>query len=105
MGIDHREYQPYELNRGKRLETWKYQARKAEEASHTQKLIAKLQMQADKWFQAREEHDARQQNRQLNRLLKTFETLSSMDLPTDQRINVDKLKKDIESKSRRKFPF
>ncbi|CAI2297726.1 hypothetical protein EIC00_21295 [Vibrio parahaemolyticus] len=94
-GLDNKEYQPHELNRGRRLETWKYREQKAADAVHTQKLIIKLQHQADKWFTAKEEQDYRQQNRQLNRLLKTFEELSTSNLSTTQQHQVDNLKSKI----------
>ncbi|PPL15498.1 hypothetical protein UN63_12465 [Oceanisphaera arctica] len=97
VGLDHKEYKPHELNRGKRLETWKYQQQKVGEAQHTMKVIKKLQEQADKWFKAVAEHDSKQQKRQLNRLLKTFDELSSCSLTTEQKEQTDALKLKISS--------
>lgn len=91
-GLNHLEYQPHELNRGRRLETWKYQHQKAEESLHSEKLILKLQKQVDKWFEAEQQHDYKQQNRQLNRLIKTFEELSNQPLTSAQKENVERLK-------------
>ncbi|CAI2299342.1 hypothetical protein [Vibrio parahaemolyticus] len=92
VGLDHREYRPYELNRGKRLETWRYEHRNAEEAKRTQKLIAKLQNQAEKCFKALDEYDLKQQNRQLNRILKTFEEISTCSLSQIQEQQVAALR-------------
>ncbi|WP_438469391.1 hypothetical protein [Vibrio vulnificus] len=97
IGLDHKQYKPYELDRGRRLETWKYREQKAADAVHSSKLVVKLQNQADKWFQAQEEYDYRQQNRQLNRLIKTFEELSTCSLPATQQKQVDYLKEKIDS--------
>ncbi|EPF9727590.1 hypothetical protein ACSWLQ_001876 [Vibrio fluvialis] len=93
VGLDHREYKPHELNRGKRLESWKYQQQKAEDAKHTMRIILKLQTQADKWFKAVEENDIKQQKRQYNRLAKTFEELSSCALSSHQQEQVIDLQK------------
>lgn len=103
IGLDHKEYKPYEQDRGRRLETWKYREQKAAEAKDVQLLIIKLQTQADKWFKAKEENDYRQQNRQFNRLIKTFEELSNAELPNHQKHNILKLKNEIESRSKRKL--
>ncbi|PNH80982.1 hypothetical protein [Vibrio diazotrophicus] len=93
VGLDHKEYKPHELNRGKRLESWKYQQQKAEDAKHTMRIIQKLQTQADKWFKAVEENDIKQQKRQHNRLAKTFEELSSCALSSHQQDQVIDLQK------------
>ena len=95
VGLDHREYKPHELNRGKRLETWKYQQQKAEEAKNTMRIIQKLQTQADKWFKATEDNDIKQQKRQYNRLAKTFEELSSCALSSQQQEQISNLKKHL----------
>ncbi|MFS1459933.1 hypothetical protein BCU40_001580 [Vibrio lentus] len=102
-GLDHKQYKPHELVRGKRLESWKYREQKAAEAQHVLHLIAKLQKQADKWFNAKENDDYRQQNRQINRLITTFEELSHAELPNHQKHNILKLKNEIESRSKRKL--
>lgn len=94
-GLDNKEYQPHELSRGRRLETWKYREQKAADAVHIQKLIVKLQHQAEKWFTAKEEQDYRQQKRQLNRLLKTFEELSTSNLSATQQHQVNNVKSKI----------
>ncbi|MCL1110858.1 hypothetical protein L2719_15080 [Shewanella schlegeliana] len=92
IGIDHREYKPYELERGKRLEMWKYQHQKAQDSLWIQKLITKLQKQADKWFQALDINDDRQQKRQWNRILKSFEELSNCSLSEEQQGQISNLK-------------
>ena len=102
-GVDHKQYKPHELNRGKRLETWKYREQKAADSVHIQKQLIKLQNQADKWFLAKENDDYRQQNRQMNRLIKTFEELSHTELPSHQKHNILKLKNEIEARSKRRF--
>ncbi|MGR5251089.1 hypothetical protein ACPV5S_02670 [Vibrio astriarenae] len=104
-GLDHKQYKPHETNRGERLETWKHREQKAADAENNQQLIAKLQKQADKWFQAKEENDYRQQNRQINRLIKTFEELSSTELPSYQKEQVTKLKCELEAQSKRNLSF
>ncbi|PTP51368.1 hypothetical protein [Vibrio splendidus] len=104
-GLDHRQYKPHEINRGKRLEAWKHREQKAADAENTQLLVAKLQKQADKWFHAKEENDYRQQNRQINRLIKTFEELSCAELPNHQREHVTKLRNELEIQSNRKLLF
>lgn len=103
IGLDHKEYKPHEEDRGRRLETWKYREQRAAEAKDVQLLIIKLQAQADKWFKAKEENDYRQQNRQFNRLIKTFEELSLAELPNHQREQVTKLKGELEARSKRKL--
>ncbi|HHY0422528.1 TPA: hypothetical protein ACVU4V_004229 [Vibrio parahaemolyticus] len=95
VGLDYREYKPHELNRGKRLEAWRYAYRNAEEAEHTQKLMSKLQSQSEKWFKALEEYDLKQKNRQLNRILKTFDDISSCNLSEQQEGQVAALKQKI----------
>ncbi|MFA0088314.1 hypothetical protein [Vibrio sp. 10N.261.51.F12] len=102
-GLDHKEYKPHEKARGRRLEAWKYREQKAAEAKDAQLLIIKLQTQADKWFQAKEENDYRQQNRQINRLIKTFEELSTAELPSHQRKQVTQLRSELEARSKRKL--
>ncbi|WP_394496294.1 hypothetical protein [Shewanella sp. ENK2] len=92
VGIDHREYKSYELDRGKRLEMWKYQQQQAQDSLWIQNLINKLQTQADKWFEALNKDDSRQQIRQHNRLLKTFKELSSCSLSIEQQGKVSDLK-------------
>jgi hypothetical protein len=94
-GLNHLDYKPYELNRGERLETWKYREQKAAEAVHVEKLLIKLQKQTDKWFEAIESQDQRQQNRQLNRLIKSFEALSARALSDKQSQKVENLKAKI----------
>jgi len=103
VGIDYKEYKPYELDRGKRLETWKFRAQKAADVNYAQEQIIKLQRQVDKWFQAREEHDYKQQNRQLNRLLKTFSNLSTLELKGQQKENILQLKHEIEARTGQKI--
>ncbi|RPB35152.1 hypothetical protein CYQ91_20155 [Vibrio diabolicus] len=94
-GLNHLDYKPYELNRGDRLETWKYREQKAAEAVHIEKLLIRLQKQTDKWFEAIESQNHRQQNRQLNRLIKSFEELSATALSDKQSQKIENLKAKI----------
>ncbi|WP_146493505.1 hypothetical protein [Vibrio cyclitrophicus] len=94
-GLSHLDYKPYELNRGERLETWKYREQKAAEAVHIEKLLIKLQKQTDKWFEAIESQNHKQQNRQLNRLIKSFEELSTNALSDKQNQKIENLKHKI----------
>ncbi|MGR5321159.1 hypothetical protein [Vibrio sp. DNB22_19_1] len=102
-GLDHREYQPYELNKGKRLETWKYREHKAAEAIEVEKTISKMQIQADKWLKAFSEKDTKQKKRQRNRLIKTFEELSVMAVTATQKDSIDQLKSALEKHSGCRF--
>ncbi|WP_017222842.1 hypothetical protein [Moritella dasanensis] len=95
FGISHQEYKPHELNRGKRLEMWKYQHQKSQSELDIQKLIIKLQTQADKWFKAAEDNDYKQKNRQHNRMQKTFLELSNSALTAEQKKHVSRLKMNI----------
>lgn len=103
VGLDHKHYKPYELDRGRRLETWKYREQQAAETKHTLLQIAKLQRQADKWFRAKEENNYTQQNRQLKRLLRTFEELSVAQLTVQQQEQINSLKEQIKDRSNRKL--
>ncbi|WP_104035270.1 hypothetical protein [Vibrio jasicida] len=84
IGVDHRTYDPIEKEKGRRLSTWQYQHQKATEALEIEKLIEKMQTQFDKWLKAKEEHNDRQQRRQENRLMKTYESLTSHSLSKQQ---------------------
>ena len=95
VGIDYREYKPYELNRGKRLETWKYESQKAQNALSIQKLINKLQTQADKWFAAINDHNLIQDKRQFNRISKTFADLENYSLSSEQTRQIDNLRRKL----------
>lgn len=95
FGIDYKEYKPHELNRGKRLEMWKYEHQQSQSALDVQKLIIKLQAQADKWFTAVDDNDQKQKNRQHNRMQKTFLELNSFALSAEQEKHVSKLKMKI----------
>ncbi|EGQ8295322.1 TPA: hypothetical protein ACPVW6_002952 [Vibrio parahaemolyticus] len=77
VGIDHRTYEPIEVEKGRRISTWQYQHQKATEALEIEKLIEKMQTQFDKWLKAKESRDERQLKRQKNRLLKTYEELKA----------------------------
>ncbi|AZL83840.1 hypothetical protein EIJ81_03425 [Aliivibrio salmonicida] len=92
VGLDHREYKTYELSRGKRLETWKYQHQKAEESICIQKNIIKLQNQTNKWLTAFELSNFKNKNRQFNRLIKTFDLLSTYSLSPEQQRQIDSMK-------------
>ncbi|TKG07895.1 hypothetical protein [Vibrio lentus] len=92
VGIDHRNYQPIEAEKGRRLSTWQYQHQKSTEALEIQKLIEKMQTQFDKWLKAKEEHNDRQQRRQENRLMKTYDSLASYSLSKQQQEQAEIIK-------------
>ncbi|MBS9857491.1 hypothetical protein NDJ28_18325 [Vibrio alginolyticus] len=95
VGIDHRTYEPIEKEKGRRLSTWQYQHQKATEALDIEKIIKKMQSQFDKWIKAKEEHNERQQHRQKNRLLKTYEELKLRKLSPLQQEKLKKIKQKI----------
>ncbi|MCD1213429.1 hypothetical protein [Vibrio cholerae] len=95
VGIDHRTYEPIEKEKGRRLSTWQYQHQKATEALDIEKIIKKMQSQFDKWIKAKEEHNERQQHRQKNRLLKTYEELKLRKLSPLQQEKLEKIKQKI----------
>ncbi|NGZ14978.1 DUF1682 domain-containing protein [Vibrio aestuarianus] len=95
VGIDHRTYEPIEKEKGRRLSTWQYQHKKATEALDIEKIIKKMQSQFDKWIKAKEEHNERQQHRQKNRLLKTYEELKLRKLSPLQQEKLEKIKQKI----------
>ncbi|PMN33835.1 hypothetical protein BCT35_01190 [Vibrio lentus] len=95
VGVDHRGYEPIEAEKGRRLSTWQYQHQKATEVLEIQKLIEKMQTQFNKWLKAKEEHNDRQQRRQENRLMKTYESLASHSLPKQQQEQLIKIKQII----------
>ena len=95
LGIDHRTYEPIEKEKGRRLSTWQYQHQKATEALDIEKIIKKMQSQFDKWIKAKEEHNERQQHRQKNRLLKTYEELKLRKLSPLQQEKLEKIKQKI----------
>ncbi len=84
-----------EAEKGRRLSTWQYQYDKANQALEIEKLISKMQNQFDKWLKAKEEHNDRQQHRQKNRLLKTYEGLESRKLSPLQQEQLIKIKQKI----------
>ncbi|HCH6297536.1 TPA: hypothetical protein NK329_004210 [Vibrio parahaemolyticus] len=95
VGIDHRTYEPIEKEKGRRLSIWQYQHQKATEALDIEKIIKKMQSQFDKWIKAKEEHNERQQHRQKNRLLKTYEELKLRKLSPLQQEKLEKIKQKI----------
>ncbi|EHZ2538802.1 hypothetical protein HU694_20920 [Vibrio parahaemolyticus] len=95
VGIDHRTYEPIEKEKGRRLSTWQYQHQKATEALDIEKIIKKMQSQFDKWIKAKEEHNEKQQHRQKNRLLKTYEELKLRKLSPLQQEKLEKIKQKI----------
>lgn len=95
VGIDHRSYEPMEAEKGRRLSTWQYQYEKANQALEIEKLIVKMQSQFDKWLKAKEEHNDRQQRRQENRLMKTYESLASQPLSKHQKDQAEVIKNKI----------
>ena len=103
LGIDNRDYQPYELNRGKRLESWRFHHQKVQESLEVENLIKKMQKQADKWFEAHNSNDTKQLNRQFNRLTKTFKQLSERSLTETTQKKINSIKNNIENKNRKKF--
>lgn len=95
VGIDHRTYEPVEVEKGRRLSTWQYQHQKATEALEIEKLIKQMQAQFDKWLKAKETRDDRQLKRQKNRLLKTYEELKAKSTSPAQIENINKIKNEI----------
>ncbi|WP_203345191.1 hypothetical protein [Vibrio fluvialis] len=95
VGIDYRSYEPIEKEKGRRLSTWQYQYEKANQALEIERLIKKMQSQFDKWLKAKEEHNNRQQHRQKNRLLKTYEELKLRKLSPLQQEKLEKVKQKI----------
>lgn len=91
VGVSHSDYKPHQLHRGRRLENWRYQHNKAQESLEVQKLITKLQAQADKWFKAHKESDSKQINRQFKRLTKTMSELSMEEIPKTTQQNIQRL--------------
>ncbi|WCE28795.1 hypothetical protein [Vibrio sp. SCSIO 43137] len=81
-GIAINDYKPHELNRGKRIDKWKYQRQKAEEVIAEAKQLKTIENQISKWFEAYRESDFRQMNRQVNRMRKTY-----LSLPDNARNN------------------
>ncbi|MEK2044487.1 hypothetical protein WOB69_22755 [Vibrio parahaemolyticus] len=95
VGINHQSYKPIEIAQGRRLSTWQYQYEKANQALEIERLIKKMQSQFDKWLRAKEEHNTRQQHRQKNRLINTYEALKSKKLSLLQQEQLDKIKQKI----------
>ncbi|MEZ8723820.1 hypothetical protein AB6D66_22325 [Vibrio pomeroyi] len=95
VGVDHRSYEPIEAEKGRRLSTWQYQYEKANQALEIEKLISKMQNQFDKWLKAKEEHNDRQQRRQENRLMKTYESLAYHSLSKQQQEQAEVIKNKI----------
>ncbi|PMT59305.1 hypothetical protein [Vibrio parahaemolyticus] len=95
VGIGYRSYEPIEKEKGRRLSTWQYQYEKANQALEIERLIKKMQSQFDKWLKAKEEHNNRQQHRQKNRLLKTYEELKLRKLSPLQQEKLEKIKQKI----------
>ncbi|EOU2464327.1 hypothetical protein ACNTOD_003290 [Vibrio navarrensis] len=95
VGIDYRNYEPIEKEKGRRLSTWQYQHQKATESLEIEKLIKQMQVQFDKWLRAKEERDERQLKRQKNRLLKTYEELKAKNTSPQQKENINKIKTEI----------
>ncbi|EJI1385453.1 hypothetical protein NDL32_004035 [Vibrio alginolyticus] len=93
VGIDHRTYEPVEVEKGRRLATWQYQHQKATEALEIEKLIKKMQTQFDKWLRARAERNERQLRRQKNRLLQSYGELKTKSLSAQQVEQIDKIKR------------
>lgn len=95
VGIDHRTYEPVEVEKGRRLSTWQYQYEKAQESLEVEKLIQKMQVQCDKWLKAKEEHNERQAQRQQNRLVKNYEQFKQYSPSTSQLDRVNGIKDKI----------
>ncbi|EGR1179090.1 hypothetical protein AABF50_002295 [Vibrio parahaemolyticus] len=95
VGIDHRTYEPVEVEKGRRLSTWQYQHQKATDALEIEETIKQMQVQFDKWLRAKAERDERQLKRQKNRLLKTYEELKAKNTSPTQTENINKIKNEI----------
>ncbi|MCG9624511.1 hypothetical protein L1D34_06610 [Vibrio mediterranei] len=92
VGVDHRTYEPVEIEKGRRLSTWQYQHQKATEALEIEKLIKQMQTQFDKWLKAKEEHNERQVLRQQKRLVKNYEQFKQYSPSTSQLDRVNAIK-------------
>lgn len=97
-GLNYRNYTPSEINKSKKLETWKYHYSKNLE---NEKMIIKMQSQIDKWFIAHNENNSRQLNRQFNRITKTYLTLNKSNLPNV--VKIEDSIRTIEKLSNRKI--
>ncbi len=95
VGIDHRRYEPMEVDKSRRLSSWQYQYEKANQALEIEKLIAKMQSQFDKWLRAKEENNDRQLRRQENRLMTTYDSLISHSLSDQQHAQVEVIRSKI----------
>ncbi|MDO6543688.1 hypothetical protein [Photobacterium sanguinicancri] len=103
LGLNYRDYTPSELNRGKRLETWKYHNNKTQKKLDKTKTIRQLQIQADKWFKAFEENDYKQANRQFNRIKKSHNKLFNIEISNNEKASINQIISKIETKSGRKI--
>ncbi|GIU23081.1 hypothetical protein L2719_05905 [Shewanella schlegeliana] len=95
VGVDYRSYEPAELEKGRRLNTWQYQYEKSKETLDIEKLIRQFQAQTDKWLKAKEDNNERQKRRQESRLIKTYESLKTYPLSRLQNEQINKIKREI----------
>lgn len=78
VGISIDDYKPHQLNKGKRLEKWQYEARKLEKTlEKKESLLKKLENQIEKWELALKGCDTKQLHRQRNRIEKTLSQVDS----------------------------
>lgn len=106
-GISNETYKPiksYAGNAKKRAPSWKVKAaRKSEKVSEQQKRLKCIIEQARKWLEAFESQDARQMNRQFNRINRELERLGDIQVDKqDEAMSklVSSLLKDIDSKQK-----
>lgn len=79
VGINYEDYEPRTTSQSKRLESWQYKQEQNEHNLAIEKLIVKMQRQADKWFDAYNHANQKQMERQRRRLIKTFAEISDVD--------------------------
>ncbi|TNZ95746.1 hypothetical protein CGK38_03255 [Vibrio parahaemolyticus] len=92
-----RDYTPAEINRSKKIEGWKLHYQRVCQSKEEIKLIRQLQQQVSKWFKAKDEKDYKQFNRQMNRINKSINLLSSKELSEQSRIYLEQIKLKIKT--------
>ncbi len=91
VGISHADYKPYEANRGKRIETYKYHRRAIAKAHDSQKEISRLQYYTDEWIKSAKSKNHPSSARFKRKLDRTKDLLEEKILTRDQKIQVEKI--------------
>lgn len=95
VGVSHRSYKPVEVTKGRRISSWQCNHQKAVETLEIEKQIEKMRTQFDKWLKAKEDNNKRQERRQINRLLKTHDSLSNCTLSKQQKDQIAAIKNKV----------